>query len=225
MEKIKHTIEPEPNPENTEVQVNIKFGIKFEERRIENTISKWEWFIDNGYKPKLPQDIDENSSNEQIKEQIEKEYDQAEYEEISEKLQGDFSEISGNLQRVLVNIFGEGVPTVYDVFLTKYGVGGSYGMPNNVVFNIYNKKGIKTIVHEVVHLMVEENVQKYEIEHFEKERLVDLILNSEKFSFLEYDSWQKNYHGAEKYIDDLFNKYFFESQEKFFTEIENTRKK
>jgi len=87
------------------------------------------------------------------------------------------------------------------------------------------KKGIKTIVHEIVHLMVEENIQKYKLEHFEKERLVDLILNSEKFSFLQYNSWQKDYHGAEKYVDDLFNEHFFESQEKFFDEMENTRKK
>jgi len=226
MEKInKHPLKSESDIENAEIQSSIKFGVKFEEHRIKDTLSKLEWFKNNGYKPHLPQGIDKNSNNEQIKEHIEKEYDQAEYEKISEKLRDDFSEISGDFQRVLVDIFGENVPTIYDVFLTKYGVGGSYGMPNNVVFNIYNKKGIKTIVHEIVHLMVEENIQKYKLEHFEKERLVDLILNSEKFSFLQYNSWQKDYHGAEKYVDDLFNEHFFESQEKFFDEMENTRKK
>ncbi len=152
---------------------------------------------------------------------IQKEFDESEYIELSERLQKEFSEIADSLNSALVGIFGEEIPADYDIFLTKYGVGGSYGLPNNVVFNIYNKNGLKTIVH----LMIEENIRKYEIRHWEKEKIVDLILNSEKFIFLKYDKWQKGYNGAENYIDELFNKYFFESPEKFFAEIEKVREK
>jgi len=56
-----------------------------------------------------------------------------------------------------------------------------------------------------------------------KERIVDLILNSKEFSFLEYNSWQNNYTGVEKYIDELFNSHFFKIQENFFSGIEKTR--
>ena len=79
------------------------------------------------------------------------------------------------------------------------------------------------IVHEIIHLLIESKIKKYKIQHWEKERIVDLILNSEKFIFLEYNYWQNNYNGVEKYIDVLFNSYFFQNQEEFFSKIEEAR--
>jgi hypothetical protein len=64
---------------------------------------------------------------------------------------------------------------------------------------------------------------KYKVEHWEKERIVDLILNSEKFSAINYNSWQGRYSGVEKYIDPLFNKYFFNNKDDFFEKIKDVR--
>ena len=67
-------------------------------------------------------------------------------------------------------------------------MGGSYKLPNLVIYNINNKKGFKTIVHEIIHLLIENQIQEFKIQHWEKERIVDLILNSDEFSFLEYNN-------------------------------------
>jgi hypothetical protein len=48
-------------------------------------------------------------------------------------------------------------------------------------------------------------------------------LNSEEFSFLEYNFWQSNYNSVEKYIDELFDSHFFNDFESFFSKIENAR--
>lgn len=89
--------------------------------------------------------------------------------------------------------------------------------------DINNKKGFKTIVHEIVHLLIENQIQKHKIQHWEKERIVDLILNSKEFGFLEYNYLQGNYQGVEKYIDELFNGHFFKNSENFFSKIEGAR--
>ncbi|MFC1802220.1 hypothetical protein ACFLY7_02150 [Patescibacteria group bacterium] len=223
--KIGESLKPSLVGEVKTLKLNIKFGIEIEKRRVNYTLSKLDWYINNGYKPHLPQGIDKNSDDKKIEEQIIKEYNKTDYENTSKKLETDFLIIKDNLYQVLKNIFGENIPIIYDLNLIKYGVGGSYYPPDKIIFNINNERGIKTIVHEMIHLMIEDDIQKYEIGHFEKERIVDLILHSPQFVFLKYDSSHKKYDGADRYVDDLFNKYFFESKEKFFVELASVRKK
>ena len=107
--------------------------------------------------------------------------------------------------------------------LTNYGVGGSYNLPSLVVLNINMKMLVKTVVHEIIHLMIQDLIDKYEIKQWEKERVVDNILNSKEFDFLKYDEWQSGYQGAEKYIDELFDELFFDNPEEFFLKIESVR--
>ncbi len=115
------------------------------------------------------------------------------------------------------------IPAAFFVYLTNYGVGGSYNLPNIIILNINNKKGFKTIIHEIIHLLIETWIQEYKVQHWEKERIVDLVLNSKEFSFLKYNNWQGSYDNAEEYIDDLFNKYFFENPKNFFSKIKSAR--
>jgi len=74
-----------------------------------------------------------------------------------------------------------------------------------------------------VHLFVEPLLEKYGLEtsehHWEKERIVDLILNSPQFAFLQYNEYRDDYAGAETYIDELFQKYFFKDKDMFFQEV------
>jgi len=64
----------------------------------------------------------------------------------------------------------------YVVVLTPYGVGGSYSESGMVVFKIDNRRPFaNVIVHEIVHIGLEFLVKKFDLNHTEKERLVDLI--------------------------------------------------
>lgn len=205
------------------MELKIQFGKDFEFRRVKNTLAKLDWYNSQGYRPRLPEGISNNSSEEEIQNQIIKEFEEKKYKEVANSLESDFSTIKDKLSKKLKEIFNKSIPETFFVYLTTYGVGGSYNLPNIVIFNINNKKGFKTIIHEIIHLLIENQIQEFKIQHWEKERIVDLILNSKEFSFLEYNNWQSNYNHVEKYIDELFNRYFFQNQEDFFSKIEKAR--
>lgn len=210
------------------VFLEIKYGERTELYRVKTTLAKMDWYNKFGYNPKLPKNIDENSSEKELKEQIAKEFDEEKYKTISRDINSNFSKITAKLSETL-NAYFKNVPKSINVYLTVYGVGGSYHLPNRVVLNINGSKRIsgpnivKILVHEIVHLCVERDVLKYNIKQWEKERVVDLILNSKEFGFLKCNLWQNNYHGAEKYVDSLFNKYFFKDQDKFYSELNRHR--
>ncbi|MFA5886721.1 MAG: phosphotransferase [Patescibacteria group bacterium] len=203
--------------------LNIKFGIALESERVKNTIAKMDWYDFNGYKPRLPEGINKEFSEEKIKHQISKEFNRGRYVEVANQITADFSTNYFQLSSKLENFFNKDIPDTFLIYLTNYGTNGSYFLPNTIVFNINSQRGSKTIVHEIVHLLIEDWIQKYKIQHWEKERIVDLILNSKEFDFLSYNSWQDSYHGAEKYIDELFGHYFFINPEIFFSKVSDAR--
>ncbi|OFZ51764.1 MAG: hypothetical protein A2381_18450 [Bdellovibrionales bacterium RIFOXYB1_FULL_37_110] len=98
----------------------------------------------------------------------------------------------------------------YLVRLTQYGPGGFYSYENGTIFIQVNPDGlftelnpIETIIHEIVHIGIEESIiQKYNLEHWEKERLVDLICQQYLQNFLPNYQLQKN---GNKMLDDFFN--------------------
>jgi hypothetical protein len=199
------------------MKLKIKFGKLFELNRIKNSLSKLDWYNSQGYKISLPEAVGKDSTDDEIKEAIE--YNEEDFKDYANKLTEEFSLINDKYFETLKEIFDVEIPEVYEVYLTKYGVGGSYNLPNKIIKKITAKKeGIKTIVHEIIHLIIQPLIDKNKISHWEKERIVDLILNSKEFSFLGYDIWQKDYHGAEK-IDELFEEYFFEDVKGFFEKI------
>jgi len=71
----------------------------------------------------------------------------------------------------------------YEITLTLYGPGGSYNGETGKIIIKTRKDGTFerhcqacTIIHEIVHIGIEQNiVKKYNLDHWEKERLVDLI--------------------------------------------------
>ena len=205
------------------MELKIEFGIDFELKRVKNTLAELDWYNSQGYKPRLPKGVSGKSSEKEIQNQIIKEFDKKKYKEVANQIALDFSTINKQLSKKLKESFNKDIPITFFVYLTNYGVGGSYNLPNIVIFNINNKKGYKTIVHEIIHLLIETWIQKYKIQHWEKERIVDLVLNSKKFSFLKYNNWQSDYNGVEKYIDNLFNSHFFKSPETFFSKVESAR--
>ncbi len=205
------------------INLKIEFGIEYELKRVNYTLAKLDWFDSQGYRTRLPEGITKESSEDEIKHQIANEFDEKKYKKLADQIGADFATVSTQLFKTLREVFGQDIPETFCVYLTTYGVGGSYNLPNTVIFNINNTRGYKTIIHEIIHLLIENQIIKYNVQHWEKERIVDLILNSKELSFLEYTEWQNSYNGVEKYIDDLFNSYFFEDPENFFSKIQHAR--
>lgn len=205
------------------MELNIQFGIDFEIRRTKDTLARLDWFRSQKYLLNLPKHITEESTEQQIMDQVKKEYDEKKYKALAQKILQDFSKFEKQFSQKIKDIFKEDAPNKFIVYLTNYGVGGSYNLPNIIVLNINNLNGVKTIFHEIIHILIEPSAQKHNINHWEKERIVDLVLNSKEFEFLEYNHWQKNYNNVEKYIDNLFKKCFNRNFDGFFSQMRNAR--
>lgn len=72
----------------------------------------------------------------------------------------------------------------YQVVVTRYGPGGSYDVDAATITMLWTGDGFRggggvhTAIHEVVHLGIEAAiVQRFALEHWEKERLVDLLVS------------------------------------------------
>lgn len=207
------------------IKLKFEYSKEYEFTRVKDTLASLDWYNSHGYKPRLPAGINRESSREEIVSQINKEYEAIRYSKMENEIIAAFSVYDEKFTHKLIEVFGKDIPKTFLVRLTNYGVGGSYNLPDVVIFNINMKKGIKTIVHEIIHLLIQNQIDKYKVQQWEKERIVDLILNSKEFDFLNYNEWQSDYHGAEKYIDDLFNQYFFDNRENFFSKIDGVRQK
>ena len=84
---------------------------------------------------------------------------------------------------VLEKNWGFHLKPKYEITLTLYGMGGSYDPDRGKIIMlavpgwvIKVERKARTIVHEIVHIGIEENiVKKYKLGHWQKERVVDLI--------------------------------------------------
>jgi len=191
-------------------EVVFDFSVDDEIGRVKYTTKKNDWYKENGYIPKYPNAIEQKlESNGDVTEaDIEKavsdEFDKEEYDQEAAPICENWYEIETTFFKNLKTL---NLPTQdrYHICLTKYGVGGSYGYPNEIQLNLGRKeKAHITIAHEIVHLTIEPLIKKYNIEHWTKERLVNLIIN--RF-FPENQSLQKDPENAEQ-ISEIFNKKF-----------------
>src|SRR3989338_9921602 len=123
------------------MELKIEFGIDFELKRVKNTLAELDWYNSQGYKPRLPKGVSGKSSEKEIQNQIIKEFDEKKYKEVANQIALDFSTINKQLSKKLKESFNKDIPITFFVYLTNYGVGGSYNLPNLVIFNINNKKG------------------------------------------------------------------------------------
>jgi hypothetical protein len=204
------------------MKLNIKYSTEFEVNRVFNTLKKIDWYKSNNYNPKLPEFLGllnlQNITKEQIENSILQEYHEDDYLEAKKYIEENFEKIIKDesfeqniLQTDLV------LQNEYEIFLTKYGVGGSYNLPNKIILNIkcfYSFGLIKTMTHEIIHLLIEQFIRENKIDHWTKERLVDLLLDQfaldlNKFQNLPIDTYkidqifEKNYPDVEKIIQNL----------------------
>lgn len=200
------------------MNLEFRYGIDIETDRVKKTLEKMGWYQIQGYRPSLPDSILEGSTEGEIRDAVTKEYREESYRLAEKNIRAEFDRIGGILRKTLEQYF-ESVPSSLSIKLTGYGTSGSFQLPNFIVFDVYDRRGVKTIFHELIHLCLEEEFQKNAVGHWDKERIVDLILHSEQFSFVEYADWQRDYHDAEHRIDKIFAEYFFSDRDRFYSEI------
>lgn len=148
------------------IDLNFNFSKELEKWRIKTCLAKLDWYQAQGYKINLP----EAGQAE--------EYSEADFQEYADFIQAAWPKYSDKLSQALAGLRGAEIQSAYKVNLTKYGVGGSYSYPNEVIINVAQKereRAVLTLIHEITHLSIHQLINKYQIEHWQKERLVDLI--------------------------------------------------
>jgi hypothetical protein len=122
--------------------------------------------------------LTENSSEEEIRAIVSHEYESEYYETISKEIMDMWGKASQGLEDLrCVSDFH--LHDEYEISLTRYGVGGSYSVDTGrVIVNVRKRDGERTVSvvkHEIVHMGIEHLIQEYNVSHWKKERLVDLI--------------------------------------------------
>lgn len=205
--------------------LTIQYSIKLEKQRLKNTVDKLPWYKKFGYAPRFPQSINPDVDNlEKMYAALETEYNERDYKQHAIKLSAEYSKIEDDFFEKLKQICGKKIKRKFRLILTKYGVGGSYSLPNKIIYNVGMKSSsINTILHEITHLIIEPYVKKYQIQQNEKERIVDLILTSKPIALNDYQM-QKRGEEYKKSIDPIFKKYFKSPINNFFKKYQDYKK-
>ncbi len=100
-------------------------------------------------------------------------YNKTNYKDIYNKIIDEF-----NIEEFTekINLFFNNPELLIDIRISAYGTYGYYWPHENKIFvNIHSGNIISTIKHEIIHLIIEPYIQKYNIGHEEKERLVNSL--------------------------------------------------
>jgi hypothetical protein len=160
------------------VQFNFKYSIQFELFRIAYTFQRLDFYTENNYYYDLPKSVSKDMTTADVLSKLAAEYDDESYQVEAKELEKELVEQAPVIEKMrLVGIINTNAE--YDIYLTKYGVGGSFGLPNSVTLKVTDRKSagqkLATLLHEVIHLHVQEWILEYNLTHWQKERLVDLI--------------------------------------------------
>lgn len=168
------------------MKIFIKFSTKTELERLKYTINRKDWYLENGYTENyisLPANSTfnnlKNKSDAELLDIIKTDYDENRYLETKNFLNINLEKYLTKLESVLSKT---SLPQIKEVtiYLTHYGVGGSYNMPNKIFLNInkhHNIGAIKSVIHELIHLYIENIVNEHSLDQKTKELLVEIIIS------------------------------------------------
>ena len=167
------------------IHLDILYSLEYEKERISYTLEKADWFVEKGYSKSITlpaskklNELETSTSKDYLFDLLEDEYVSDDYEKIKNNLAEQWSSFVLTLEKYFKETSLKPEDT-YVVCLTKYGVGGSYNVPNTVILNFQNRTGLalfRTVVHEIIHLSMQHYIELYNVNHWIKERIVDLTL-------------------------------------------------
>jgi len=157
---------------------------------IKGLFVKRKFYQENGYSVDIPEHlvfIEVWNNPEELSKEKENELHNIFVSEIYQKL--DFSEALEECQKIVPEIserltqlslrFDFKILENYLIVLTPYGPGGSYDLRGTIVVKINSRRSfLERIIHEAVHIGVEDEVLRKKLNHSEKEKLVESICQS-----------------------------------------------
>lgn len=202
------------------IKLNFIYGEKEDVERILYTISKWD-FYQQYYGVswiKLPAKLDKTKikeySGDEITNAVKEEYlnnSTKIYKKVEQEILDNWQKVSEKIEKVYKET-NLNFPNELEIQLTCYGMGGSYRLPKKVILLATKFHPLATIVHELIHLIIENWIQKYKINQAQKERIVDLFM-SRYFGDLFPDrlipKWSQQVYQKIAYqeIDEIFEKF------------------
>lgn len=167
--------------------INTKFFYSkdLDRERVLDAISRWNYFKQyyNVDWIKLPIKLDKERisdySETEIADSIEEEYPNnlnKIYEKVKREILSDWEKVSQKIESVSQETNVK-FPSELEIYLTCYGMGGSYYLPNKITLLAIKFNLVETIVHELIHLAIEDKIQKFKVDQPQKERIVDLFMS------------------------------------------------
>jgi len=158
-----------------------------EKEKSLNIYDEYQWFIDNNFPIVLPKFYDEIYKNskknkklftKQLGVEINKIYNRNDYQAKSKVIRNNWKKIENKFFEILSNLNLK-VRNKYFCHISLYGPEGQFNYPDIVSLRVANSKDIKnaneTIVHEIIHLLIYNEVKKLKLNYQQTEDLVDLF--------------------------------------------------
>ena len=166
------------------IKLSVEYSKEFELERIENTIKRLDWYLNNKYSLSslsFPKNLDVDNlkkvSGEEISKAVGGEYDEDKFIASAESIEQMYGKYETRLEDFVKSLNLPVIPEI-KVSLTNYGIGGSYHLPNEIIVNtsrFFSIGLIITILHETVHLHIQHLIDQYKIGQWEKETIVNLL--------------------------------------------------
>jgi hypothetical protein len=149
--------------------VFVKFNSYKEELSYVELLKKEKSFLlENGYDVDLPEIFDENVYKKNKKN----------YGKLLLEFEKKWNSEDKLFYSKIEDFFGRMMDKSIKIKFTAYGSGGHYDLKNDIVIVKINSPydPIFIIKHEIVHLLLEPYILKYKVNHKNKEKLIDAIL-------------------------------------------------
>lgn len=198
------------------IKILIKYSKEIEQQRVLWTKERLSWYRDNKYNVNnltLPENLNIEKLDKilepEIIEIVNAEYNpelyQPSVQTINSLLSGYLDKLANYFFNINISILSE-----LEIRLTRYGMTGSYNVPNIIVLNIskfFGAELIRIIIHETIHLHIQSLVDKYKIDQWQKEAIVDNLFKKVFPDMAKQQNYPYDISGTqnifEKYYPDL----------------------
>jgi hypothetical protein len=166
------------------IKLLISYSEELEVERVSETVKRLPWYREQNYPEnfaKLPGGVTVDTTVDVIARAVSAEYKRKDFDDAAKFINGQWIKVAASFEEL------RQVPPVilrdsYTVLLTKYGSGGSYDSERGVlIINVSSQekkeKIVGVIVHEIVHTTIQHLINTYQVRHWRKERLVDLLVD------------------------------------------------